>query len=306
MISVKKVSRCFNNIRILFSLFIFLFSFSYSFGQDDEEISKIDPLVNINFFKLNDSNIFVRLNVKYKEKKNFYPITNQKIRLYLNEADSANLIGDMLTNLKGEARIVFSEKLKRIIESESSFDLIAEMDSSSRYNSVSELISIVNVHVEFETEEVDSVKYLRAYIYNKKGEDKTPLPEIELNFFVARSFGLVPLSTENLVTDESGMAEMELTDILPGDEAGDLMLTVKLSDKDTYGEVANFDKKSWGKKVVFNKDDAVKKALWASRANVPLWLLVISNSIIIAVWGTIFYLLFQIYNIKKAGNIKNL
>ena len=112
---------------------------------------------------------------------------------------------------------------------------------------------------------------------------------------------MLPLSTDNLETDDDGMAELAYAGDIPGDSSGNMMVSAKLADADTYGNVLAFQNTNWGKKTKIDNGFSKLTALWASRANVPLWLLIMSNSIIGAVWGTIIYLVFQLFRIRKLG-----
>ena len=282
----------------LLMLMIFVITQKNSFGQDSTE--KKDPVITINYFNLIDNSVFVKLDAKYKVEKTFVPINKLEINLYMNEAKEENLIGKVTTNSKGVGRVML-DKYKGYIDSAASFNLIATAGATSILNESEATATIENVSVVFETELLDSTRMLRAHFFKKEGKEKKPLAKAEMNFFVTRTFGMLPLSPENLVTDDDGMVEFEYTSDIPGDTAGAMMFAAKLADADTYGSVVAFQNTNWGKKSQFNSGFSALSALWASRANVPIWLLIMSNSIIAAVWGTIVYLVFQLFKIRKLG-----
>jgi hypothetical protein len=46
------------------------------------------------------------------------------------------------------------------------------------------------------------------------------------------------------------------------------------------------------------------RSLSASRDKAPAYLIIASNTIIAIIWGTLIYIIFQIYRIKKEGRVK--
>ena len=295
MINKLKISL----ISKLLMLTVLMLPLSKSYGQEATE--KKDPEISINYYNLINNSIFIKIDAKYKEDKTFVPINNLEIKLYLNEAKEENLIGNGTTNANGLLRVVLPEKFKAYLDSASSFNLLASSEATSILNEGEGTTTIENVTIELETVMEDSTRMLRAHVFKKEGNDKKPLAKVELNFFATRTFGMLPLSTDNLETDEDGMAELAYAGDIPGDSSGNMMVSAKLADADTYGNVLAFQNTNWGKKTKIDNGFSKLTALWASRANVPLWLLIISNSIIGAVWGTIIYLVFQLFRIRKLG-----
>ena len=278
--------------------FILLLPFSYSFGQD--AIEKKKPKININYFNINSDSFFVKVSSNYKDEK-FIPIENQDIKLYFNEAEKDNFLGDVVTDPKGEGIIYLPKKFKGMIETLSSFDLVAETDADSKYKKGSGSATLENPSLELQTKEADSAKIIRVFVFAKGEKAKKPLKGIEVNFFVKRMIGLLPLSEESVVTDSAGMAEIEYTiKGLPGsDSLGTLIVGAKLSDADTYGNIMSMKETQWGKKTFFQNVSV--RALWAPADRVPVWLLFLACAIIFSVWGTIIYILFQVFKILKLG-----
>jgi len=86
---------------------------------------------------------------------------------------------------------------------------------------------------------------------------------------------------------------------MPGDSAGTIFVGAKLADADTYGNVVFMKPTTWGAKTMLKYEDV--RALWATADRVPIWLLVLALGIIIAVWGTIFFIVMQVIKINKIG-----
>jgi len=73
---------------------------------------------------------------------------------------------------------------------------------------------------------------------------------------------------------------------------------VKLEDSDEYSDTETSEVIKWG--VPTNIDVGTeKRSLWSAGANAPISLMLLTNILIAAAWGIIFYILFKIYQISK-------
>ena len=99
-------------------------------------------------------------------------------------------------------------------------------------------------------------------------------------------------------TDENGEAKIEFPSDLPGDADGNGVVIVKIEDTDEYPDTEVRGTINWG--IPASIDDRLsKRSLWATGANAPLSLIILVNSMIVAVWGFIIYIIFKIYRVSK-------
>ncbi|MCY1635350.1 hypothetical protein [Marinifilum sp. D737] len=147
--------------------------------------------------------------------------------------------------------------------------------------------------------DTDSVKLITAIVREQHPEDMgAPVAGIDLYFYVQRSFSLLPIGSVFNTTDESGKVEIEFPSDLPGDTVGNVILLVKIEDTPPYRDTTIQKNISWGIPLVFDEQEN-KRSLWAARANAPMSLILLVNSILLVVWGIIAYILFQLYMIYK-------
>ena len=107
-----------------------------------------------------------------------------------------------------------------------------------------------------------------------------------------------PLKLGVVKTDTNGVASFDFPTDLPGDEEGNVNLIVKFVNKDRFGKAVVEQKVAWGKKLhIVNMAD--ERELWSSHT--PIWLLLTYSIVVIGVWAVIFYVIFLILKIKKAG-----
>ena len=87
---------------------------------------------------------------------------------------------------------------------------------------------------------------------------------------------------------------------MPGDEKGNIILVASVEENDSYGNLAVEKQVPWGKVAATSKH-FWHRTLWSTGNRAPLWLLAMASGIIIGIWGTIIYLVWQILKIRKMG-----
>ncbi|MBN2596017.1 cytochrome c [Labilibaculum sp.] len=136
----------------------------------------------------------------------------------------------------------------------------------------------------------------------KKG-DRAALQGIELSIKVKRSFGYLDISGDDAYTNEKGEVNVQFPEDLPGDREGHVNLLVKVTDDAYYGEV-NVDRiVSLG--LPTNPVNPLdERAMWGTRANAPIWIILSYVGGVISIWGVIFLVLFQLIQLPKLAKNK--
>ncbi len=132
-----------------------------------------------------------------------------------------------------------------------------------------------------------------------------PIEDLELYYFVKRTFSLLPIGDSFNSTDENGIIKVEFPIDLPGDTIGNVNIVVKLIESDIYNDQTLEITKNWGIPTVIEDQETEKRSLWAAAANAPISLIVIVSSMIIAIWYIIFYIIFKLYKISKIKPLIN-
>lgn len=140
-----------------------------------------------------------------------------------------------------------------------------------------------------------------------KASDQTGLPieDLELYFFVKRTFSLLPIGDGFNATDENGILEIEFPNDLPGDTEGNVIIVTKIIESDLYNDLSLEVTKNWGLPVKLEDPKNEQRSLWAAAANAPISLIVIISTMIIAVWYIICYILFKLYKISRIKPLNN-
>jgi len=176
------------------------------------------------------------------------------------------------------------------------FSLIAGLIFASSFSLAQE--NEAKMTLSFEKE--DSVNFCRVFVTSG---DK-PVSEVSVKIYVQRLFGLLPVG-DDVSTDENGIASFEFPNDIPGDDKGTLTVIAKIEDDDNYGSLETKGYISWG--VPKTKITDMGRSLSASRENAPIYFIIVSNLIILGIWGTLIYVITQIFKIKRISKhlIKN-
>lgn len=290
-----------------FALVALIFNSGKVFSQEDaketvEEATKNDAKVALSFLKDNDnkSSVKVKISHKDKETKELMLGVNMEVLLYINEADPANLIGKETTNNKGIAVFQMNALFYAIADTSSIYNFVLVMPENETYNEVEEELSIQVAKLEIEVYEKDSIRYIKAHLQSKSDTGYAPIAEVSLSFGIKCTFSNLPFGGEYTTTDEDGYVIVEFPTDVVGDENGDVEIVVSYKEDEAYGVVEKTAKVNWAKPLVIDNSD-IQHKLWSSRANAPVPLVVISLLIIIGIWGTLFYLMFDLLKIRKLG-----
>ena len=148
------------------------------------------------------------------------------------------------------------------------------------------------------TEEND-VKTIKAIVTDQEG---LPIEELDLYFYVKRTFSLLPIGDAFNTTDKNGTVVVEFPKDLPGDTQGNVTIVVKILESDLYNDLTLEVTKNWGIQIYLDESEE-KRSLWATAANAPITLVLIISSMIVAIWFIIWYIIFILYKISKVKPI---
>jgi len=144
---------------------------------------------------------------------------------------------------------------------------------------------------------------VQAVVKALEESSESPLSNAAVELFAKRYFGNLPVGNPK-TTNEQGIAEFEVPENLPGDSTGDIRFIARLQDQETYGEVEADTTLSAGVSTIKPPLDE-KRALWNDVTKTPYWLLFSYALAVLTIWGFIFYVIYQLYLIRKLGNQPN-
>jgi len=129
--------------------------------------------------------------------------------------------------------------------------------------------------------------------------DGNPVEELDLYFYVKRTFSNLPIGDVFNTTDEDGMVSVNFPNDLPGDHDGNVIIITRIMDSDLYNDLTIETTKNWGIPTPNIDQLEEKRSLWAASANAPISLILIVSSLIASVWFIICYIIYKLFIISK-------
>jgi len=293
---MKKMNKY--NATLLLLLMIFSFAISRASAQQDSVPAK--ELVKLRYFNDKNKIQYLVLENSQKKGKETKPLATKTFSLYLDSMNSVNFIGNVTTDKNGRAKSFLPPSLKSAWNASASHTFIAVPEG--REESMSEL-EITKAKIQIDTASEDSTRNIIVQVSKYENDTWVPANEVEMRIGIKRLGGVLSAGDEeSYTTDSTGTVTIELLKKnIPGDAKGNIVVAAKTEDNDLYGNLYVEKVVPWG--IAVNPDTGFfeKRTLWSTRFRTPYWLLMMAYSIIIAVWGTLIYLILQIVKIKKIG-----
>jgi hypothetical protein len=294
------------NTRIYNLLVIFLLVSCVSFAQDS---TKKELNLTTRYFSENNKVMFLEVNTKFRGEKGFQPVSGTTVQLYLDAEAEDNAIAKVTTDEKGIARTYIPPYLKQAWDSSSEHTIIAVSSPTKDFEESRSQQLIKKSRISIDTSSTEEAKSVTVSVTSFDGTAWVPVKDVEMRIGIKRSGGglLTAGSEETYTTDSTGSVTMEVRkDTIPGDEKGNIVLMARVDDNEELGNLMVEKQVKWGNPTKIENNFFDQRTLWSTRMRTPAWLLVMAYSIVISVWGTIFYLIYQIVKIKKLSYAKDI
>jgi hypothetical protein len=271
--------------------------------QKNERVQK-KVRMQLDYFNINDQDYSIRATVKTKEGRSYVTVDGAVVRFSMttDNGESEVDLGAVVSDMTGVAQL--SGKVSDLPRF-GTITITATIAESEDFKKYSRDLDIHNVRMAVDYVTEDSTNRIKVHcsIMNAEGQD-VPVSDLEIDVFVERLFGELPISTEFNTTDDFGQANILFPDNVRGGADGQLVVLVRIIDHEEYGNLVNRKEISWGTHLIQN-GQARERLMWAAKNNAPLPLVIIINSVLIAVWGMILYIVFNVVKIRRLGKTPN-
>ena len=223
------------------------------------------------------------------------------LKLYFTLLDTSGWldIGHSTTGENGETVFMLPESLTKILNKQDTFHYRVTLPKNNSYYEANDEAVITRTACKLFMTELDSIKTVKFTIIAPDSLGyENPVKGVEVGFYSQRMFGLLPLHDKFKRTNEVGEIEFDFPDNIPGDMDGKLKLVAKIEDHEKYGTLTTIGEIDWGIPNVPNPE-LDKRALWASRTNAPLYLVIWVNGMVLGIWGTLAVIILKLYRIKN-------
>jgi hypothetical protein len=273
-------------------------------NAQDSTNEKKELQLNVTYYLPQNNVPYLLVTTKTKVERKFIGVKDLKVNVYLNSTSDSDLIQSFQSNATGEERIYIPPSFKGVWDAASSFRFIAVAAANKEFDETKGEIQVTKAKIEVDTSSTDETKNVTVNVKSLQNGEWIPAKDVELKIAVKRSIGNLPIGDEETyTTDSTGSVTAEFKrDSLFGDSKGNFILVARTEDNEILGNIFAEKNVSWG--VAPTIDNSFNnRSLWATRSKTPVWLLCMASSIVIGVWGTIIYLISQLFKIKKLGKI---
>ncbi len=279
---------------------ILFLSLGYKLDAQKDSV-KSKEIIKLSYYNHNSVQ-YILIDHFNKKGKQLTPISDQSFYLYLDSIGADHKIASVTTDMNGKAKCFIPPSLKSIWDAKPIHTFMAAKDAEAE-ESDSDL-EITKSKIEIDTATEDGVSHIIAKVMKAENNSWIAADEVELKVGIQRLGGMLSAGEEETyTTDTSGSVSVDLNkEHLPGDESGNIILVAKVDDHEQFGNLLFDLSVPWGVPTTIDQNFFKQRTLWSTQFRTPFWLLFMAYSIVIGVWGTIFYLIFQIVKIKKIGD----
>jgi hypothetical protein len=268
-------------------------------GVSFSQAVKNTLILNLGYYNDNNKIQYLKAVTKSKINGKFKQVQDIPLSFYITAEDPANLLGKGVTNDKGIATLFIPPSARSVWNKSPKQSFLVVSDSTKEYNGVHSSFDLTKSRIQIDTL---PDRIIIATFSEFRDSAWVVVKGVDMKVTVKRLGGDLNVSeTPTYTTDSLGLVHADFKlDKLPGDSAGNLVIIAEVDDNDVYGNLTTEKTVPWGESSqyvsAFNQ-----RSLFARRGWSPLWLEWMAYSIIVAVWGVLFYLFLQIRKLKKLG-----
>src|SRR5574338_225274 len=279
-------------------VFLSLLMPAMAFSQDSVEKT---PTLNLKYFSSEQNVPHVLVQSRLKVGRKFEPVKGIAVKFYLDSISSSLMMADkIITDESGEAIAAVPPSLKNVWDASDKHKFIAEASGNKGFEGLEADIEINKAKLLLDTSTVDGTKTVSVAVTQLEKGKWIPVKGVELKIGIQRLGANLKIGDEDTyTTDSTGEVKAEFKrDSLPGDSKGSLVLVATVEDNDQFGNLKAEKTVPWGAAInPANTFD--ERSLFGTSDKTPIWLLFMALGIIGIVWGTLIYLIIQIFKIRK-------
>lgn len=281
--------------RAFFLLSVFTLKAFFSYSQEN---TKISPYIQLQYFKDNEENSFLKTTLTYSKNRMELPLPGMKISFYSGPKKKIRL-AEIITDDKGIARYNLKKGSDFFTDNNGLWPFVAEFNGNDTIEpGISELL-IRDVALNMSLTEIDSIKTISLVAKKMIREKEVPVSGEVVTLYVPRMFSLLPIGEATL--DEAGSASLEFPASLPGDKEGNVTIIARFEEHPEFGNVEKKSTLKWGLAPTFSIP-AGHRALWTKTA--PRWMIYTLSILLAGVWGHYLFAVISLIRLKMISRKK--
>ena len=261
-----------------------------------QETKKNTIRLKADYIKTMNKEIAFNLRASSKVDGSNIDVANIELTVFNEYNDDSVKLGSTITDSEGKSTFVVNDLNLIKPDSTGLYNILVSFKGNDAYKRASKSVTYKDATIEAKIIKEDSINYITATLKDT-ATDSVLIDQI-LNVQVKRLFRPLRIGPEFNTTDESGTIIVPIEEGIPGVD-GMLTFEVVLKDNDDYGTVKAQVTAALGTPVV-DESTFDERTMWSPRSKTPLFLLIIPNFLTFAIWGIIFYLIFNLVKLSKS------
>jgi hypothetical protein len=283
--------------KISILLFLSLLSLNSTISYSQEN-SKISPYIQLQYFKDNDENSFLKTTLTYSKNRMELPLPGMKIIFYSGPEKKVRL-AEILTDDKGVATYKLENKSDFQTDKNGLWPFGSIFNGNDSIESGSSDILIQDVILKMNLTTIDSIKTIGLNAKKIIKGNEIPVSGEKVMLYVPRMFSFLPIGEATL--DDSGSASVEFPSTLPGDKEGKITIIARFEEHPDFGNIEKKSTLNWGLPSTYSVPPG-HRALWTKTA--PKWMIYTLSILLSGVWGHYLFALISIIRIRIAARKK--
>jgi len=260
--------------------------------SQSQEKSKITPYFQLQYFKVNDQEAYLKSTLSYSMNRMEIPLPGMIISFFAGEAGNEPL-ASVITDEKGVAKVALGSDTKLPLNGDGAWSFRSEFKGNDTIDGADSELAIRNVTLEMTLSEVDSIKKIGLKAYTLQNGKEVPASEEAVNVYVPRMFSLLPVGEASL--DENGTATIDFPSDIPGDEKGNITVIARFEENPNFGNIEKSVTEKWGIPTSYSVP-TTHRALWTKTP--PMWMIITLSILLAGVWGHYFFAIISLILIK--------
>jgi len=273
---------------VLLSVFLFTSSFAQKAKKDKIRLK-------VAYFKVMDTEVYFDISASAKVDDENIDVANIDLAIYNLVEDEQVDLGKVTTNMHGKAKFCLKDLSALKPDETNYYNIEISFEGNDQFKKASKSLSFKNANIDAKLSTKDSINYITATLIDKS-TDSVLVGQL-LKVQVQRLFKPLLIKEFN-ETDENGTILVPIPKDIPGVD-GIINIEVVLSDSDEFGTIKAIVNAPIGK-VIVDESTFDERTMWSPRSKTPLFLLIIPNFLTFAIWGIIFYLIFNLVKLSKS------
>ena len=276
---------------------LFLIGYFFTIGTFCQSTNPVRARLSASYVKIVNDRSYIDMRLTARIDKSTVGVANVELTISNEWDEDSALLGKVATNMNGQSTFVLPMIEDLHADSTGVFHLRVAFAGNDEFRKTSRSVTFKDADIDAKIFEQDSSYFIKAVL--KDIHTSQVIADEPLSIQVDRLFQPLKIGEEFYFTNDNGEITAPLERDIPGID-GIIGIMVVLDDSDDYGTLKHIQYVPIGKPFV-DESTFDQRAMWSPRSKTPWFLLILSNSITFGIWIVVFYLIRNLFKIRKAN-----